>query len=180
GRVCAIRVGELLDSAGLRERLAGVVPRKNRLLAALAGGQPYTAFEVDAPHRDYCAPPGQLRPVVADTRPLLRGAIKDGKRVLFEAAQGSLLDVDHGTYPYVTSSNSSPAGIWSGSGVPARALTRMVGVIKAYCTRVGRGPFPTELDDGDQKRNAIGTGIRERGHEDGTVTGRPPPRGAVH
>src|SRR5262249_26231820 len=144
GRVCAIRVGELLDSAGLRERLAGVVPRKNRLLAALAGGQPYTAFEVDALHRDYCAHAEQLRPFVTDTGRLLRGAIKDGKRVLFEAAQGSLLDVDHGTYPYVTSSNSSPAGIWWGSGGPARALTRVGGVVKAACPRAGRGPFPTE------------------------------------
>jgi adenylosuccinate synthase len=173
GRVCAIRVGELLDPVGLRERLATVVPRKNRMLAALAGGQPYTAFDADALHRDYCAFAEQLRPFVTETGHLLRQAIKQGKRVLFEAAQGSLLDVDHGTYPYVTSSNSSPAGIWSGSGVPARALTRMVGVIKAYCTRVGRGPFPTELDDGDQMRNDVGTGIRERGHEYGTVTGRP-------
>jgi adenylosuccinate synthase len=86
---------------------------------------------------------------------------------LFEAAQGSLLDVDHGTYPYVTSSNSSPAGVWSGSGVPARRLDRVVGVIKAYTTRVGRGPFPTELNDG------IGERIRRTGREYGTVTGRP-------
>jgi adenylosuccinate synthase len=173
GRVCAIRVGELLDADGLRERLTAVLPRKNRLLAALAGGGPYTAFDVEALHRDYRGHAEKLRPYVTDTGHLLRGAIKQGKRLLFEAAQGSLLDVDHGTYPYVTSSNSSPAGIWSGSGVPARALTRMVGVIKAYCTRVGRGPFPTELDDGEAKAHPIGLGIRERGHEYGTVTGRP-------
>jgi adenylosuccinate synthase len=90
-----------------------------------------------------------------------------GKRLLFEAAQGSLLDVDHGTYPFVTSSNSSTTGIWSGSGVPARNLTRIIGVIKAYTSRVGRGPFPTELDD------ATGETIRTVGREFGTVTGRP-------
>src|SRR6185295_12752150 len=89
---------------------------------------------------------------------------------LFEAAQGSLLDVDHGTYPFVTSSNSSTAGVWSGSGVSARCLTRVVGVVKAYMTRVGRGPFVTELNDG---ANGIGERIRQAGKEFGTVTGRP-------
>jgi len=89
---------------------------------------------------------------------------------MFEAAQGSLLDVDHGTYPYVTSSNSSPAGVWSGSGVPARNLDRVIGVVKAYQTRVGRGPFPTELNDGP---SGIGEKIRKTGREYGTVTGRP-------
>ena len=96
--------------------------------------------------------------------------LRAGKRILFEAAQGSLLDVDHGTYPYVTSSNSSTAGVWSGSGVPARHLDRVVGVIKAYTTRVGRGPFPTELNDGP---DGIGERIRRTGREYGTVTGRP-------
>jgi len=89
---------------------------------------------------------------------------------LFEAAQGSLLDVDHGTYPYVTSSNSSTTGVWSGSGVPARHLGRIIGVLKAYSTRVGRGPFPTELNDGP---DGIGEKIRRTGREYGTVTGRP-------
>src|SRR5207247_10029908 len=92
------------------------------------------------------------------------------KRLLFEGAQGSLLDVDHGTYPFVTSSSSSTTGIWPGSGVPARNLTRIIGVIKAYATRVGRGPFPTELDDGP---TGLGECIRQRGREFGTVTGRP-------
>jgi adenylosuccinate synthase len=111
-----------------------------------------------------------MRPHITDTTKLLHDALKAGKRILFEAAQGSLLDVDHGTYPYVTSSNSTAAGVWSGSGVPARNLTRIVGVIKAYSTRVGRGPFPTELDDG---RDGIGERIRRTGREYGTVTGRP-------
>jgi adenylosuccinate synthase len=100
----------------------------------------------------------------------LHRGLAEGRRILFEAAQGSLLDVDHGTYPYVTSSNSSTAGVWSGSGVPARQLDRVVGVIKAYATRVGRGPFPTELNDGPE---GIGERIRRTGREYGTVTGRP-------
>src|SRR5947209_18499219 len=111
-----------------------------------------------------------MRSHIVDTNQLLLRATKEGQRVLFEAAQGSLLDVDHGTYPYVTSSSSSPAGIWSGSGVPARYLTRVVGVVKAYTTRVGRGPFPTELNDGAE---GIGERIRRTGREYGTVTGRP-------
>ena len=116
------------------------------------------------------ATPSACGRYITDTAHLLHNGLKSGKRILFEAAQGSLLDVDHGTYPYVTSSNSSPSGIWSGSGVPARHLTRIIGVIKAYTTRVGRGPFPTELDDGP---NGIGERIRKTGREYGTVTGRP-------
>jgi adenylosuccinate synthase len=111
-----------------------------------------------------------MRPFIVDTSRLLQSAVKDGKRLLFEAAQGSLLDVDHGTYPFVTSSNSSPAGVWSGSGVSSRSLDRVVGVIKAYTTRVGKGPFPTELNDGS---DGIGERIRRTGKEYGTVTGRP-------
>jgi adenylosuccinate synthase len=107
---------------------------------------------------------------VTDTAYLLHAGLKAGKRILFEAAQGSLLDVDHGTYPFVTSSHSLPSGIWSGSGVPARHLSRIVGVVKAYTTRVGRGPFPTELADGPE---GIGERIRRVGREYGTVTGRP-------
>src|SRR5262245_18039327 len=111
-----------------------------------------------------------MKPHVADTTRLLQEAIRSGKNVLFEAAQGSLLDIDHGTYPYVTSSSSLPAGIWSGSGIPAREVNRIIGVVKAYTTRVGRGPFPTELDDGP---DGIGERIRKIGREYGTVTGRP-------
>src|SRR5207248_4630870 len=119
---------------------------------------------------EYLGYADQLRPFVTDTLALLHRGLDEGKGILFEAAQGSLLDVDHGTYPYVTSSNSSPAGIWSGSGVPARRLERVVGVIKAYSTRVGNGPFPTELTDGP---DGIGERIRRTGREYGTVTGRP-------
>src|SRR5207237_863749 len=127
-------------------------------------------FEADALCDEYLGHGERMRPYITDTTRLLHQALRDGKRILFEAAQGTLLDVDHGTYPYVTSSNSSPAGIWSGSGVPARNLKRIVGVVKAYSTRVGHGPFPTELKDGP---DGLGEKIRKTGREYGTVTGRP-------
>src|SRR5207247_5220362 len=111
------------------------------------------------------------------TTHLLHHSLHEGRNIRFEAAQGSLLDIDHGTYPYVTSSNSTPAGIWSGSGVPARRLDRVIGVIKAYTTRVGKGPFPTELTDGP---DGIGEKIRKTGREYGTVTGRPRRCGWFH
>jgi adenylosuccinate synthase len=168
GRVCGVRVGELLYPERLRERLDAIVPRKNRILRALASEA--KQFQAGSLGDDYAGYGEQLRPFVRDTTRVLQRAVADGKRILFEAAQGSLLDVDHGTYPYVTSSNSSTAGVWSGSGVPSRNLGRVVGVIKAYTTRVGRGPFPTELDDGP---GGVGELIRRTGREYGTVTGRP-------
>jgi adenylosuccinate synthase len=169
GRNCGIRVGELLRADHLRRRLRGIVERKNRILQALAPGSART-FEADALCDEYVALGGQLQPHITDTTRLLAQALRDGHRVLFEAAQGTLLDVDHGSYPYVTSSNSSVAGVWSGSGVPARQIDRIIGVVKAYGTRVGEGPFPTELADGP---NGIGQHIRDAGREYGTVTGRP-------
>ena len=168
GRVCGVRLGELLYPDHLRERLHGIVARKNRILKALAAEA--KTFDAEALCDQYLGYAEQMRPFIVDTSRLLQSAVKDGKRILFEAAQGSLLDVDHGTYPFVTSSNSSPAGVWSGSGVPARALDRVVGVVKAYTTRVGKGPFPTELNDGS---DGIGERIRRTGKEYGTVTGRP-------
>jgi adenylosuccinate synthase len=168
GRIAGVRVGELLHPDHLRERLRVIVPRKNRLLRGLSADA--KQFDADAIWQEYQGYTEKLRTHVVDTVRLLLDAVKGGKRILFEAAQGSLLDVDHGTYPFVTSSNSSTAGVWSGSGVPARYLDRVVGVIKAYATRVGRGPFPTELDDG---ADGIGERIRRTGREYGTVTGRP-------
>jgi adenylosuccinate synthase len=168
GRQCGIRVGELLRPDHLRQRLGPIVERKNRLLRALSPDA--RTFDAGALAAEYLGYAEQIRPHVADTVRLLHDGLRQGQRILFEAAQGTLLDVDHGTYPFVTSSNSSAAGVWSGSGVPARHLGRVVGVIKAYATRVGRGPFPTELDDGP---NGIGEKIRRTGREYGTVTGRP-------
>lgn len=165
GRTYAIRVGELLDGNHLQARLSQVLPFKKRLLAALNPTQP--PLDASQIGQEYAAWAEQLRPYVADTTCLLHDALRAGKKLLFEAAQGSLLDVDHGTYPYVTSSNSSTAGLWCGSGVPARRVGRIVGVVKAYTTRVGGGPFPTELHDD------VGEKIRQTGREYGTVTGRP-------
>jgi adenylosuccinate synthase len=172
GRRFAIRIGELLHPQHLRERLGQIIPFKNRLMQAFADDRAASIKTFD-PHtiaEEYLGYAERLRPYVTDTTQLLHGAIQAGKRILFEAAQGSLLDVDHGTFPYVTSSSSLPSGIWGGTGVPSKHLQRIIGVIKAYTTRVGRGPFPTELDDGP---DGIGERIRRVGREYGTVTGRP-------
>ena len=170
GRTCGIRVGDLLKPDFLRERLQSIVARKNKLLQALSSAQDVKTFDADRVCSEYLGYAERMRPHVLDTTQLLQDGLRQGKRVLFEAAQGSLLDVDHGTYPYVTSSNSSPAGIWSGSGVPAKYLKRILGVVKAYSSRVGNGPFPTELLDGP---GGLGERIRKTGREYGTVTGRP-------
>lgn len=171
GRSCGIRIGDLLERDLLRQRLQQIVPRKNRLLqASVAHGQTVPIFEASELCDQYFTHGQYLKPFVANTTHLLHRALSDGRSILFEAAQGALLDVDFGTYPYVTSSNSTPAGVWSGSGVPSRNLDRIVGVIKAYTSRVGKGPFPTELDDGPK---GIGERIRQTGREFGTVTGRP-------
>ena len=165
GRRFAIRVGELLRPAHLRERLKFVVPYKNKVLAALSGSA--KVFDPEQVAAEYAAYGERMRPFVVDTTLHLHAALKANKRLIFEAAQGSLLDVDHGTFPYVTSSSSLPSGIWGGTGVPAKFVKRIIGVVKAYTSRVGQGPFPTELD------NELGARIREIGNEYGTVTRRP-------
>jgi len=169
-RVHAVRVGDLLNADYLRDRLRTVVPWKNKLLAAFSNNGPLKPLDADKVCDEYLGYAARIRPHVTDTTMLLHRGLREGKRILFEAAQGSLLDIDHGTYPYVTSSSSSPAGIWTGSGVPARHLKRIIGVVKAYSTRVGNGPFPTELNDG---ADGLGELIRKTGREYGTVTGRP-------
>ena len=165
GRTHGIRVGDLYYPETLRERLQEIVAYKNTILKAL--DPEFQPLEADAVFEEYTSYAQRMRPYVGDTTAFLLGALDQRKRILFEGAQGSLLDIDHGTFPYVTSSNSSGCGIHSGSGVPERAITRMIGVIKAYTTRVGGGPFPTELHD------EIGQHIRDVGQEYGTVTGRP-------
>lgn len=165
GRTSAIRLGELLRPDHLRERLRSIVERKNRWLTSYSAEA--KAFDADQLADEYSGYAGRLGPMITDTVNLLHEAVRAGRRILFEGAQGSLLDVDHGTYPYVTSSSSSPAGIWSGTGLPARNIDCVLGVIKAYTTRVGGGPFPTELHDD------MGEKIRQKGREFGTVTGRP-------
>jgi adenylosuccinate synthase len=165
GRVHGVRIGDLFHPARFREHLGRIIAYKNRLLAPmLPDFEPFDASDVADEYLEYAA---RLRPFVRDTTAWLHDALAHGRRLLFEGAQGSLLDIDHGTYPYVTSSNSSAAGIAAGSGVPTRHIGRWIGIVKAYTTRVGGGPFPTEQD------NPTGERIRRVGREFGTVTGRP-------
>ncbi|WP_406693645.1 adenylosuccinate synthase [Singulisphaera sp. Ch08] len=165
GRVHGVRVGDLYHPERFREHIQRIVAFKNRLLLAMLPD--YEPIEAEAVAEEYLGYAERLRPYVRDTTTWLHNAIAQGKRLLFEGAQGSLLDVDHGSYPYVTSSNSSAAGIAAGSGIPTRHIDRWIGVVKAYTTRVGGGPFPTEQD------NEVGERIRKVGREYGTVTGRP-------
>jgi adenylosuccinate synthase len=165
GRTHAIRIGDLIRPELLRKRLEEVVPQKNVVLKALDA--PQHKFDAQAIFEEYSGYAEQLRSHVVDTTAVLHRALAEKKSILFEGAQGSLLDIDHGTFPFVTSSNSSGCGIHPGSGFPERSIQRMIGVVKAYTTRVGGGPCPTELLD------ATGQHIRDEGHEYGTVTGRP-------
>jgi adenylosuccinate synthase len=165
GRTHAIRVGDLCRPNFFRRRLTDIIAEKNLILKAL--DPEFRPLEVEPIYQEYCGYAERLRPYVADTTTFLHHAIRDGKRLLFEGAQGSLLDVDHGTFPFVTSSNSSGCGVHNGSGVSERVIGKMIGVVKAYSTRVGGGPFVTELHD------ETGQHIRDVGHEYGTVTGRP-------
>ena len=158
GRSLAIRLGDLYRPE-FPAQLAHIAALKAKLLGA--------EFDVAAIREQYRQYAERLRPFVCDTTSYLLDAVEAGRKVLFEGAQGALLDVDHGTYPFVTSSNSSGVGISNGSGVPGRWIERVIGVVKAYSTRVGGGPMPTEQD------NAVGQRIRDRGNEYGTVTRRP-------
>jgi adenylosuccinate synthase len=163
-RVHAIRMGEFLRPEHLRVKVERILEAKNAAFQKVFGEAP---LDVRAVWAEYEAYGKALAPMIADTTAWLHRALARGKRLLFEGAQGTLLDIDHGTYPYVTSSSASAAGIWPGTGVPSRAIGEILGVVKAYTTRVGEGPFPTELKD------ALGDQIREQGHEYGTTTGRP-------
>ena len=162
-RRIGLRVGDLLDPAGFRAKLHFVLDRKYHEFAAVGVARP----DADAIADEYLEITERLRPYIAETQPLIDEAVARGRQVVLEGAHATLLDLDHGTYPYVTSSACTVAGLLQGSGVGPRRLTRAIGVYKAYCSRVGEGPFPTELD------NAIGDRIREAGHEYGTTTGRP-------
>jgi len=163
GRSLAVRLGDLYRP-GLKERIERIATAKSLMLSGLNGR---VEFDAEAIFQEYSQYAEKLRPHVTDTTKFLLEAVEAGRWVLFEGAQGSLLDIDHGTFPYVTSSNSSGVGVSAGSGVPAKYITKVIGVIKAYTTRVGGGPFPTE------QANEIGQYIRERGNEYGTVTRRP-------
>lgn len=165
GRTHAIRMGDLVRPDVLRKRLTEIIPQKNAAIRAI--DPDFQPLEVDAIFDEFAGYAEQLKPFVTDTTAFLHRSLDNKKRLLFEGAQGCLLDIDHGSFPYVTSSNSSGCGIHSGSGVSERVISKMIGVVKAYTTRVGGGPFPSEL------HNEIGQHIRDVGHEYGTVTGRP-------
>lgn len=161
---CGIRIVDLMDPEEFAAKLKHNLTAKNELLVKLYGAEP---FEYEPMLKQYLAFAEQLRPYVADTTYLLNDALDKGEKVLFEGAQATLLDLDHGTYPYVTSSNPIAGGACTGAGVGPGKIDKVVGVVKAYTTRVGEGPFPTEL------HCEMGDTIREAGHEFGTVTGRP-------
>jgi adenylosuccinate synthase len=163
-RSTAIRVADLMHEEKLQQRIAHVVAERNKVLTCLYDAPPVDWKEIFENYRDYGR---RLAPFVDDVGHLLQQYWRAGKRIVFEGAHAVLLDVDHGTYPYVTSSSCSALGLYTGAGVPPQTVQNFVGIMKAYSTRVGGGPFPTE------QANNIGEYIRERGNEYGTTTRRP-------
>lgn len=159
-----LRMGDLLEPEYFRARLEAALAVKNRELEMLG----LEKLDVNEVYEQYMKLAERLGPMITDTARMVNDMLKkDGKKVLFEGAQGMMLCIEHGTYPFVTSSSPSASSVPVGAGISPKWIRNAVGVAKAYCTRVGSGPFPTELHD------EIGDGIRERGHEYGTVTGRP-------
>src|SRR5512140_2795755 len=159
-----IRLMDLLDEKAFTRKVKEVLEEKNLILTQLLGEKPFTFQEI---YDEYIGYAETLRKYAADTSLLLHKEIKAGKSLLFEGAQGTLLDVDHGTYPFVTSSSTCAGGACTGSGVSPREIHEVIGISKAYVTRVGSGPFPTELND------AVGEELRRIGGEFGATTGRP-------
>ena len=162
-----VRVQDLFDDKILRQKIEGALDLKNHLLVKVYNRR---AITVDEVADEFLAYAERLRPMVADTALLLGAALDRGRTVLLEGGQATLLDVDHGTYPFVTSSNPTAGGACTGSGIPPTRIDRVIAVVKAYTTRVGSGPFPTELLDAD---HAAGERLRTDGAEFGTTTGRP-------
>jgi len=161
---CGIRIVDLLDRDSLTKKIKMNLEEKNLLLTKVYGNQPLNPDDIISEYLEFDK---ILDPYIKDTTFLLNDAITEGKNLLLEGAQGALLDLDHGTYPFVTSSNPTSGGACTGLGIPPTAINRIVGVVKAYCTRVGNGPFPTEQD------NEIGQNLRDIGKEYGATTGRP-------
>ena len=159
-----LRVADLLDLKLLKKHIENAVREKNMIAHALFNSEPVDA---DRMYTEYAQAAEQIAPFVCDTAMLLNQALRQGESILFEGAQGTMLDIDHGTYPFVTSSSATSGGAVIGTGVAPNAIDSVIGITKAYCTRVGEGPFPTE-DKGE-----TGDNIRKRGNEYGAVTGRP-------
>ena len=159
-----LRVQDLLDKKLLQKHIQNACREKNTIAHALFNSEP---LDADRIFTEYCAIGDRVAPFVTDTALLLNQAIANGEPVMFEGAQGTMLDIDHGTYPFVTSSSATSGGASTGTGVPPTSISVVIGVTKAYCTRVGEGPFPTESKD------ATGEALRKKGNEFGAVTGRP-------
>jgi len=159
-----IRIADLLAPEVLRRRLTASLAEKNAWLESVVQDG---TFDVEATFECYAAIGERLTPFVKDAGAAVRAAGRQGKQILFEGAQGAMLDIDHGTYPYVTSSNTGISGVGSGAGFPPNRIDSVIGIAKAYCTRVGEGPFPTE------EPGEIGQRIRDLGNEYGATTGRP-------
>jgi adenylosuccinate synthase len=159
-----LRVVDLLNKELLKTHIENACREKNLIAHALFNSEP---LDADSMFREYADIAEQVRPFVTDTAQLLNKALNSGESIMFEGAQGTMLDIDHGTYPFVTSSSATSGGAVIGTGVAPTAINTVIGVTKAYCTRVGGGPFPTELN------GELGDAIRKRGNEFGAVTGRP-------
>ncbi len=159
-----IRLMDLLDKQVFTRKLKECLEEKNFILEKMLGEKPFSFEEI---FDEYIAFADTLRTYVADTTLVLHQDLRAGKKLLFEGAQGTLLDVDHGTYPYVTSSSTCAGGACTGTGASPRDISEIIGISKAYVTRVGSGPFPTELEDADGEK------LRQTGGEFGATTGRP-------
>ncbi|HVI08693.1 MAG TPA: adenylosuccinate synthase [Candidatus Binatia bacterium] len=159
-----LRVADLLDLTLLKKHIENAVREKNMIAHALFNSEP---LDADKMYAEYAAAAEKVAPFVADTAVLLNQALASGGSILFEGAQGTMLDIDHGTYPFVTSSSATSGGAATGTGVPPNAIHSVIGLTKAYCTRVGEGPFPSE------EKGPAGEELRKRGNEYGAVTGRP-------
>ena len=159
-----LRVADLLDSKLLRATIENACREKNMIGHALFNSEP---LDADSMYDEYARAAEKIAPFVTDTALLINKAIAAGESVMFEGAQGTMLDIDHGTYPFVTSSSATSGGAVTGTGVAPNAITNVIGITKAYCTRVGAGPFPTEIED------TIADQLRAKGNEYGAVTGRP-------
>ena len=159
-----LRVADLLDLQLLKKHIENAVREKNMIAHALFNTEP---LDADKMYTEYANAAEKIAPFVCDTAVLLNQALNNGESILFEGAQGTMLDIDHGTYPFVTSSSATSGGAVIGTGVAPNAINSVIGITKAYCTRVGEGPFPSE-DHGD-----AGNDLRKRGNEYGAVTGRP-------
>jgi len=159
-----LRVADLLDLQLLKKHIENAVREKNMIVHALFNTEP---LDADKMYAEYAQAAEKIAPFVCDTAVLLNQALANGEPILFEGAQGTMLDIDHGTYPFVTSSSATSGGAVIGTGVAPTAINSVIGITKAYCTRVGEGPFPSE------EKGPFGENLRQRGNEYGAVTGRP-------